>query len=166
MAVVAAAEIQSFTGLPAVEDRAQGRDQLGHALDRIVERGTESPFDLGADLGAQAEGESATGQQLEIVGLVGQMDRVAGEGDGHVGEQIESADGRGQRQRGEHVVRTFEGEHPRHPRRTECPRPLGAVGEAVDRRVHPHRTTTPPTATADCNAFQFGRECSIRDALI
>ena len=105
------AEIQSLAGVPGGEDRPQRTDHLLHPGDRAVELGAVALLDLRADLRAQAQDESPLGQQLQIVGLMSELNRVAGECDRDVGHHIEALDRRRQYQRGEDVEGSFEGEH-------------------------------------------------------
>ena len=112
MPVELAAEVQPIAGLPGGEDGTQRADQLTHPAHRSLEFRAIALLDLGTDLGAQSEGEPPAGQQLVVIGLVGQLDRIARERDCDIGHQIQAAHGRRQGQWREHVVRALEGEHP------------------------------------------------------
>lgn len=106
-----AAKIQLFACLPGRKNRTQSPDQLDHSRNRTVE-GTAVPLlDLSAYLRPQSQHKAARREKLVVVGLVCQLNWVARESNCHVGHEVESADRGGQRQRGKHVVRTFEGEH-------------------------------------------------------
>ena len=61
--------------------------------------GAEPLFDLSPDLSSQAEDESSRAQQLMVVGLVRQMNRVAWERDRDIGHQVQVGDRCRQRQR-------------------------------------------------------------------
>ncbi len=143
-----ATEVEPLAELPRGEDGPQGGDELAHPGDRPIEGRAVALLHLGPDLGAEAQGEAASGQQLEVVGLVGQLHRVAREGDGHVGGQLEGGRGRGsQDERGEHVVGALEGERPVHTELLERPGLGGRVGQSgqpgVDLRAH-HGPMLPP----------------------
>ena len=130
--VVVAAKIQPLAGVPGREDRPQRRDQFGHPGHRFVELGAETLFDLGADLGSQAQSEPARAQQLMIIGLVCQVNRVARECDSHIGHQVQAGHGRRQRQRGEHIVRPLEGGDSAGARVAKLPRAVGRVGQCIE----------------------------------
>ena len=63
-----------------------------------------------------------------VIGLVGELDRVARECDRHIGHQVQPADSRRKRQWGEHIVRALEGEHPRCAGFTQGTGPLDGIG--------------------------------------
>ncbi len=114
-----------------MEYRAERGDEFGHPGHGFVELGTESLFDLRADLGSQAENEPARAQQLMVVGLMGEMNRIARERDSHVGHQIQAGHRCRQRQRREDVVRALEGGDAACARITELPSALSRVGQSV-----------------------------------
>ena len=128
MPVVVAAKVQPLIGVPGREDRPQRRNQLGHPGHRFVELGAEPLFDLSADLSSQAEDEPSRAQQLMVVGLVRQMNRVAWERDRDIGHQVEAGDRCRQRQRREHIVRPFEGGDAAGAGITQRPRAVSSVG--------------------------------------
>jgi hypothetical protein len=105
-----AAEIEPVTGVPRGEDGPQCAHQFRHPGNRLIELRAEPLLDLCAHLGANAEREPALGQQLQIVGLVCEVNWVAGKRDRDVCHQVEALDRGGQGQRSEHVVRSLEGE--------------------------------------------------------
>ena len=106
-----AMEIEPLAGLPRGEDGPEGPDHLAHAGDGAVERGAVPLLDLCPDLGTESQAEAPPREELEIVGLVRQLHRVARKGDGDVGGELEGGRGpRGQDQRREHVVGTLERE--------------------------------------------------------
>jgi hypothetical protein len=72
-------------------------------VDRMVERRAVAALDVGSHLRAQAEREATLGQALQIPGEVGEVHGAAGEGDGHVGVEVEVADQGGLHQGEEHV---------------------------------------------------------------
>jgi hypothetical protein len=106
--VVLASKVQAATRIPRLEDCAQGRDHLDHAVHRMVELGPEPLLDLRADLSAKAEEKSPATQQLVVIGLVHQMYRIARKRDRHIRHQAQTAHRGSQRQRSERVVLTFE----------------------------------------------------------
>ena len=130
--VVFAAKIQPIPGVPGLENRAQGGDQLGHPPDRIVELGTEALLDLCANLSAQAQDEPAVTEQLMVVGLMRQMDRVARERNCDIRHQTQTAHRGGHGQRGEDVVRTFEGGNATGAGVAQLARALGGIREPVE----------------------------------
>ena len=139
-----APEVERLAGLPGGEDGPQRADQLPHAGDGPVEGGAVPLLHLGPDLGAETQGEPTPGQQLEVIGLVGQLDGIAGEGDGHVGGQLQSGGGPGgQDQRREHVVGALEGEGPVHPELLEAAGVVGGVLEPGELGVDLHRSMFP-----------------------
>ena len=146
--VVLAAKVQAAAGIPGLEDRAQGSDQLGHAGHRVIELRAESLLDLRADLSAQAEEESPAAQQLVIIGLVRQVDRIARKRDRHVRHQVQTAHRGGQRQRSEHVVLTLEGGNAAGSRVAQLPRALGGINEPVQRGEDLQSTCLTGRATA------------------
>ena len=133
-----AAEVQPLTGLPGGEDRPQRADEFTHAGHRMVEGRPVALLDLGADLGAQPQGEPAPGEQLVVVGLVRQLNRVARERDRDVGHQVQAGHPGSQRERREHVVRSLEGEYPGRAGRLEGLGPLDRVSRPEQGGVHPH----------------------------
>jgi hypothetical protein len=94
--------------------------------------GTEPLLDLRADLSAQAEDESAAAQQLMIIGLMRQVYRVARERNRHIRHEIQAAYRGGQGQRGEDVVRSFEGGDAARPGIAQLTRTLGGIGEPME----------------------------------
>jgi hypothetical protein len=130
--VVVAAEIQALAGVPRREDRAQRGDQFGHPGHRLVELRAEPLFDLGTDLGSEAKSESSRTQQLMVVGLVRQMNRVARERDCHISHQVQVRDGGRERQGREHVVRAFEGGDAARAGITQRPRAVSSVGQRIE----------------------------------
>ena len=136
--VVLAAEVEPLARLPGIEDRPQRRDQLGHPRHRLVELRAEPLLDLRADLRAQAERKPALAEQLEVDRLMGEMNRVAGKRNCDVGHQIKTADGRRQRERGEDVVGSLEGENPARARIAVGPRLLDRIDGPEQRCHHLH----------------------------
>src|ERR1019366_10336326 len=121
---------------------------FAHAGDRPLETRPVALLHLGADLTAQPECEPPLGQELEVPRLMGQLDRVPGEGDGHIGGQLERGRGPGgQDEGGEHVVRTLERERPVDPERLQATGVGGRVLEAGQLGVELHRPMLPPTPT-------------------
>ena len=106
-----AAEVEPLTVVPGGEDRPQSADHLLDPCDRAVELSPVTLLDLRANLGAEAEDETALGDLLKVVGLMGQLYRVARERNRDVGHQVQSPERRRECQRGEDVPRTLEGEH-------------------------------------------------------
>ena len=87
MPVEAAVDVEPGAVLPAVEDGPQSSHELDHPIHRVIELRAESFLDLRPDLGAEAEGEAAVRDQLQIVGLMSDVNRIARERDGDVGQQ-------------------------------------------------------------------------------
>ncbi|EUA89595.1 hypothetical protein I551_3950 [Mycobacterium ulcerans str. Harvey] len=94
----------------------------------MVERGAEPILDLGAHLGAKAQDESAAAEQLVVIGLMGQVYRIAWKSDRHVGHQIQAAYRGGEGQWSEYVVWALKGGYPTRTGVPQLPRPLGGVG--------------------------------------
>ena len=99
----------------------------------MLELRAEPLFDLRANLGAKAQEEPPAAQQLVIVGLVGQVDRIARKRDGHVRHQVQTAYGGRQRQGSEDVVLTLEGGNAAGSGVAQGSRALGGVGGPVQR---------------------------------
>jgi hypothetical protein len=99
----------------------------------MVELRAETLFDLRANLSAKAQEESPAAQQLVIVGLVGQVDRITRKRDGHVRHQVQTAHRGRQRQGSEDVVLTLEGGNTAGPGIAQGSRALGGIGGPVQR---------------------------------
>ena len=142
MPVELAAEVQPIAVLPGAEDGPQRGDQFPHPFHRPVEGCAVAALDLGPDLGAEPEGEPARAEQLVVVGLMGELNRIARERDGDVGHQIQPAGRRRQGQRREHVVRALEGEHPGSPGVTQGMSAPDGVGGPEQGGEHFHGPLT------------------------
>ena len=110
-------------------------DQLLHPRDRLVEGGAVALLDLGAHLRAEAQREAPLREQLHVVGLMGELNGVAWERDCHVGHQVQTPDGRRDRQRREHVVRSLEREYPGGTRFAQCVRAFDRI-RRTEQRCH------------------------------
>ena len=110
--VVVPAEIEPFAGVPRREDGPQRAHQFRHPGNGPVELRAEPLLDLRPHLRAKAERETPLRQQLQVIRLMCEMNRIAGKRDRNVGHQVEALDRGGQGQRREHVVRPLEGEDP------------------------------------------------------
>ena len=113
-----APEVELFAGLPRLPDGPDGQDHLAHARRRVRPRHGEALRDVRLDLAAHPQHEPPLGQQLEVVGHDGQGHRVAGEGHGDAGAELEllggrRADGNGE----ERVVAGLGRPHPVVPAR-------------------------------------------------
>jgi hypothetical protein len=94
--VVVATKVEPLTAAPYREDRPQGSDHLLHPGHRPLEIRAETLLDLCPHLRAEAERESSFGQQLQVVGLMRKVNRIAREGDCDVCHQVQPTDRRRQ----------------------------------------------------------------------
>ncbi len=91
----------------------------------MVELGAEPLLDLRTNLRAQAQVEPSGTEQLVVVGLMREVNRVARKRNRHIGHQIQATHRGGQGQRREHVVWAFEGGHATGPGVAQLARPFG-----------------------------------------
>jgi hypothetical protein len=80
----------------------------------------------------RATGEPAAAQQLMIIGLMRQVYRVARERNRHIRHETQAAHRGGQGQRGEDVVRSFEGGNAARADIAQLTRTLDGIGEPMD----------------------------------
>lgn len=105
VAVELAVEPQPLAGGPARPDRTDGADELLHPLRGPAPRHAEPALDVGPHLGAEAELEAPSGDELPLVPRHCDRHRVAGERDGDPALQRDPLRGPGgQRRADEHVV--------------------------------------------------------------
>src|SRR5215204_3297264 len=88
MPIKFALELQGFSGLERVPDRAQGQDVLAKARCRSIPGHREAAGYMGLDLRAEPEDEASIGELLEIPGRLGHLHGGPGEGDGDRGTKL------------------------------------------------------------------------------
>ena len=111
MPVVLAAEVESFALVPRGKDGSQRPHQFLHPRDRMIELDSITLLNLRANLRAQTQDEASFADQLEVIGLMGELNRIARECNRNIRHDVEILHRRCQHQRGEDVERSFEGEH-------------------------------------------------------
>src|SRR5262249_27385537 len=138
-----AAESEPLAALPGLPDRAQRAHELAHARVGTRPGLAETLLDVRPDLRAEAEDESAARQELEVVGRVRAHHRIAREGDGNCGHELDTLGAlcrRDELQEG--VVLALEAEHPVEPLLFERPRMRTDVRQVPEERpVELHRRT-------------------------
>ena len=87
--VEVALEVELGAVVPRRPDGADGQDHLPHAGGGLRPRHREALRDVRLDLAAEAEDEAAAGRGLQVPGDLGQVHRVAGEGHGDAGAQLD-----------------------------------------------------------------------------
>ena len=128
--VEVAAEVERGAVVPAVPDGADGEDHLAHARRRRRPLHGEALGDVRLDLGAEAEDEPTPRVGLQVVGDLGQVHRVAGEGHGDAGAELDVGGVLGREQeREEGVVRRLDAPQPVVARLLALRRAGGDVGE-------------------------------------
>ena len=156
MPVELALESESSVSVPGGEDGPQGVDQLPHAGDGTVEGDAVALLDLGPHLGPESEGEPPQRQLVQVVGLVGQLDGIAGEGDGDIGHELDGRGGGGGENEGEEdVPGAFEGEHAVDPEGLETAGLVARIFQSRQHGVDLHRgmIQRPPTPVSSSNAL-------------
>ncbi len=87
--VVLPPEAETAAVGPAGPDGAHGQDELAHPRGRVRPGHRIALLDMGFDLAPEAQHEPALGQGLQVVGRHRQGHRVAGEGHGDPGADLE-----------------------------------------------------------------------------
>ena len=87
--VEVALEVELGAVVPAVPDGPDGEDHLAHARRGVRPLHREPLGDVGLDLAAEAEHEPALRVRLQVPGDLRQRHRVAGEGDGDAGAELD-----------------------------------------------------------------------------
>ena len=82
VAIELAFELELRTGFPRLPDSANRHDQLTHAPRRLRPDRAIAIHDMRSDLRTETEDEATASGDLQIVAKVGQVHRIAGEGDG------------------------------------------------------------------------------------
>ncbi len=112
VSVEVALELQGPSGLPCGEDRLDRTHQLVHASGRLRPRGAVPVHDVRAHLRTEPEHETASSDELQVVGEIRQVHRRARERDRDGGAEPHARRVLGgHRERDERVVLGFEREH-------------------------------------------------------
>ena len=143
--VEVAAEVERRPVVPRRPDGPQRDDVLAHPGSRAGPRHRIPVLDVGPDLRAQAEGEAATGELLEVVGHVGRRHGRAGEGDRDGGAEARPSSRRGGKRNGQEAVVVGLGDHQAvEARSLGFGRPRGRIGErSGEHGVEVHEATLP-----------------------